>query len=45
MKICIYGSGAMGSYIAAHLVRSGQCDVSVVARGATLAAIAEQGCG
>lgn len=43
MKICIYGSGAMGSYIAAHLIRSGQSDVSVVARGATLTAIQERG--
>jgi 2-dehydropantoate 2-reductase len=43
MKICIYGSGAMGSYIAAHLVRSGRSDVSVVARGSTLSAIVDQG--
>jgi 2-dehydropantoate 2-reductase len=43
MKICIYGSGAMGSYIAAHLVRDGKSDVSVIARGTTLEAIRAQG--
>ncbi|RUN76515.1 2-dehydropantoate 2-reductase [Sphingomonas sp. TF3] len=43
MKICIYGSGAMGSYIAAHLVRGAQSEVSVVARGGTLAAIQANG--
>ncbi len=43
MKICIYGCGAMGSYIAAQLVRSGQSEVSVIARGATLSAIVDNG--
>lgn len=38
MKICIYGAGAVGGLIAAWLSRSGH-DVSVVARGAHLAAI------
>jgi 2-dehydropantoate 2-reductase len=43
LKVCIFGSGAIGGYIAAHLARAGQCEVSVVARGATLAAIRAQG--
>jgi 2-dehydropantoate 2-reductase len=38
MKICVYGAGAVGGLIAARLARSGH-DVSVVARGAQLAAI------
>jgi 2-dehydropantoate 2-reductase len=42
MKICIYGAGAVGGLIAAWLARSGHA-VSVVARGAQLAAIRENG--
>ena len=42
MKVCIYGAGAVGGVIAAWLARSGH-DVSVVARGANLAAIREKG--
>ena len=42
MKICIYGAGAIGGLIAARLAQSGH-DVSVVARGAQLAAIREKG--
>jgi 2-dehydropantoate 2-reductase len=42
MKICVYGAGAVGGLIAAWLARSGH-DVAVVARGATLAAIRNQG--
>jgi len=38
MKVCIYGAGAIGGWIGAHLARAG-CDVSVVARGATLEAL------
>ncbi|MBC5763980.1 2-dehydropantoate 2-reductase [Ramlibacter albus] len=41
-KVCIYGAGAIGGWIGARLAQQG-CDVSVVARGATLAAIREQG--
>jgi 2-dehydropantoate 2-reductase len=42
MKICIYGAGAIGGHLAARLYRAG-ADVSVVARGAHLAAIEENG--
>ena len=38
MKACIYGAGAIGGWIGAHLARAG-CEVSVVARGATLQAL------
>ncbi|HSW18186.1 MAG TPA: 2-dehydropantoate 2-reductase [Ramlibacter sp.] len=43
LKVCIFGGGAIGGYIAGHLAHAGLCEVSVVARGATLAAIAENG--
>ena len=42
MKVCIYGAGAIGGWIGHHLARSG-ARVSVVARGATLAALATHG--
>jgi 2-dehydropantoate 2-reductase len=42
MKICIYGAGAIGGHLAARLHRAG-ADVSVVARGAHLAAIQAKG--
>jgi len=42
MKICIYGAGAVGGLFAARLAQAGH-DVSVVARGAHLTAIREQG--
>ena len=42
MKVCIYGAGAVGGLIAARLVQAGH-EVSVVARGAHLAAIREKG--
>jgi 2-dehydropantoate 2-reductase len=42
MKFCIYGAGAVGGVMAAWLVRSGH-EVSVVARGANLAAIRAHG--
>ena len=35
MKACIYGAGAIGGWLGVRLARAG-CDVSVVARGATL---------
>jgi 2-dehydropantoate 2-reductase len=38
MKICVFGAGAIGGHLAARLARGG-ADVSVVARGANLAAI------
>lgn len=42
MRACIYGAGAVGGWIGSGLVRAG-CDVSVVARGATLAALQQHG--
>jgi len=41
-KVCIYGAGAIGGWIGASLAHAG-CAVSVVARGATLAALQAQG--
>jgi 2-dehydropantoate 2-reductase len=43
MKVCIYGAGAIGGYIAGHLARAGDCEVSVVARGRTLEALQTKG--
>jgi 2-dehydropantoate 2-reductase len=42
LKICIYGAGSVGGLIAAWLAEAGH-DVSVVARGAHLAAIRKDG--
>ena len=42
MKICIYGAGAIGGWIGARLAAIGE-PVSVVARGATLAALHTHG--
>jgi 2-dehydropantoate 2-reductase len=42
MKICIYGAGAIGGHVAVRLARAGH-EVSVVARGAHLAAIQATG--
>jgi 2-dehydropantoate 2-reductase len=42
MKVCIYGAGAIGGYLAVELALSGQ-DVCVIARGAHLKAIQERG--
>ena len=42
MKVCIFGAGAMGGYIAVKLAQTGH-DISVVARGAQLAAIKAKG--
>ncbi len=42
MKICIYGAGAIGGYLAVQLAAQDH-EVSVVARGAHLAAIRERG--
>lgn len=42
MKICVVGAGAIGGMLAARLSASGQ-DVAVIARGAHLAAIRENG--
>ena len=42
-KVCIVGAGAIGGFIGARLAAAGQCEVSAVARGATLAALREHG--
>ena len=42
MKTCIYGAGAIGGWLGHGLARAG-ADVSVVARGATLAALQQHG--
>jgi len=42
MRICVVGAGAIGGLLAAKLARAGE-EVSVVARGAQLAAIRSQG--
>src|ERR1017187_17138 len=42
MKICVYGAGAIGGYLAVELALSGQ-EVCVVARGGHLKAIQEHG--
>lgn len=42
MKICIFGAGAVGSFLAARLAHSGKT-VSVIARGPHLAAIRKDG--
>jgi 2-dehydropantoate 2-reductase len=42
MKICIYGAGAIGGYLGVQFARAG-ADVSLVARGAHLAAMRECG--
>jgi len=42
MKVCIYGAGAIGGYLGVQLAQSG-ADVSLVARGAHLAAMQEKG--
>jgi 2-dehydropantoate 2-reductase len=42
MKFCIYGAGAIGGLIGAHLARAGE-DVTLIARGPHLAAMRERG--
>lgn len=42
MRVCVYGAGAVGGHIAGRLARGG-AQVSVIARGAHLAAMAAHG--
>ncbi|MFT4241781.1 MAG: 2-dehydropantoate 2-reductase [Acidovorax sp.] len=42
MKTCIYGAGAIGGWLGMALAQAG-CDLSLVARGATLAALRSDG--
>ena len=41
-KATVYGAGSIGGWLGVHLARAG-CEVSVVARGATLAALQQNG--
>jgi 2-dehydropantoate 2-reductase len=41
-KVCIYGAGAIGGWLGVKLAQAG-CDLSVVARGATLQALQQDG--
>ena len=43
MKVCVYGVGAIGGFIGTRLALAGGCQVSAVARGATLAALQQHG--
>jgi 2-dehydropantoate 2-reductase len=43
MRVCIVGAGAIGGYIASRLALSEAADTSVLARGATLAALRADG--
>ena len=43
MKIAIVGAGAIGGWLGAKISAAGGCDVSVLARGATLAALRQNG--
>jgi len=43
MKICIYGAGAIGGYLGAELGRVDGLEVSLIARGAHLAAMRKNG--
>lgn len=43
MRVCVFGAGAVGGYLAAMLARAGQADISVVARGAHAEAMRTRG--
>lgn len=43
MKVCVFGAGAVGGYLAAKLLKSGRHDVSVIARGDHLRAMVSDG--
>ena len=43
MKVCVFGAGAVGGFIAASLARDGRHDISVVMRGRRLAEVREKG--
>jgi 2-dehydropantoate 2-reductase len=43
MKICVVGAGAIGGFIGTRLASAGRAEVTALARGATLAALREQG--
>jgi len=43
MKVCIIGAGAIGGFIGTRLALAGACQLSALARGATLAALQTRG--
>ncbi|HCP00362.1 MAG: 2-dehydropantoate 2-reductase [Alphaproteobacteria bacterium] len=43
MKVCIYGAGAIGGYLAVELAVAGEAEVSCIARGPHLSAMRENG--
>jgi 2-dehydropantoate 2-reductase len=43
MRVCVFGAGAIGGYLAAKLAAAGKVDLSLVARGAHLDAIRADG--
>jgi 2-dehydropantoate 2-reductase len=43
MKVCIIGAGAIGGFIGTKLAAAGSAEVSALARGATLAALCQNG--
>jgi 2-dehydropantoate 2-reductase len=43
MKVCIIGAGAIGGFIGTRLAAAGQCELSAIARGATLDALRTHG--
>ncbi len=43
MKVCIIGAGAIGGFIGTRLAATGRVQVSAIVRGATLAALRENG--
>ena len=45
MRVTLYGAGAIGCYLAAHLATVPGLELSVIARGATLQAIRQAGIG
>jgi 2-dehydropantoate 2-reductase len=42
-RICVFGAGAIGGYVGARLALKGEADVSLIARGAHLAAMKTNG--
>lgn len=43
MKVCVFGAGAIGGFMAVELARAGNCEVTCIARGPHLAAMKENG--
>ncbi|WP_027283795.1 ketopantoate reductase family protein [Rubritepida flocculans] len=43
MRLCVVGAGAIGGHLALRFARGGMAEVSVLARGATLAALRARG--